>query len=67
MILQHYISYDFSMTAAVWILLLCIIQNVEQGKWFTVVMYVRSEGAVNVSVALTSSNGLQTLAATNFV
>ncbi|KAL6337542.1 hypothetical protein AAG906_037135 [Vitis piasezkii] len=41
--------------------------NVEQNKWFTVVMHVRSEGAVNISVALTSSNGVDTLAATNFV
>ncbi|KAL6219315.1 hypothetical protein ACLB2K_007074 [Fragaria x ananassa] len=37
--------------------------NVEKGKTYSVTLYVRSPGAINVSVSLTSSNGLQTLAA----
>ncbi|XP_050369283.1 alpha-L-arabinofuranosidase 1-like isoform X2 [Argentina anserina] len=41
--------------------------NVEKGKTYSVVLYVRSSGAINVSVSLTSSNGLQTLAADNII
>ncbi|KAM5550572.1 hypothetical protein ABKV19_027618 [Rosa sericea] len=41
--------------------------NVEKGKTYSVILYVRSSGAINVSVSLTSSNGLQTLAADNII
>nr|ABV08816.1 alpha-L-arabinofuranosidase [Fragaria x ananassa] len=41
--------------------------NVEKGKTYSVTLYVRSSGAINVSVSLTSSNGLQTLAAENIM
>ncbi|NP_001233925.2 alpha-L-arabinofuranosidase precursor [Solanum lycopersicum] len=41
--------------------------NIEQGKSYKLVLYVRSEESVNVSVALTGSNGLQKLAAANIV
>lgn len=44
-------------------ILLFLFQNVEKGKTYSVILYVRSSGAINVSVSLTSSNGLQTLAA----
>ncbi|XVE90757.1 hypothetical protein DITRI_Ditri20bG0102900 [Diplodiscus trichospermus] len=41
--------------------------NIEQGKSYKVVFYVRSTGAINVSVSFTGSNGLQTLASTNII
>ncbi|PRQ45694.1 putative non-reducing end alpha-L-arabinofuranosidase [Rosa chinensis] len=41
--------------------------NVEKGKTYIVTLYVRSSGAINVSVSLTSSNGLQTFAADNII
>lgn len=56
----------------VYIMFICIFffflfQNVEKGKTYSVILYVRSSGAINVSVSLTSSNGLQTLAAANIM
>ncbi|XP_061966060.1 alpha-L-arabinofuranosidase 1-like [Populus nigra] len=41
--------------------------NIEQGKIYKVVLYVRSLGSINVSVSLTSSDGLQILATANIV
>ncbi|XP_050223618.1 alpha-L-arabinofuranosidase 1-like [Mercurialis annua] len=41
--------------------------NIEQGKTYKVVLYVRSLGSVNVSVSLTDSSGLQTLATANII
>ncbi|CAN4118691.1 unnamed protein product [Withania somnifera] len=41
--------------------------NIEQGKSYKLVLYVRSQESINVSVALTGSNGLQKLAAANIV
>jgi alpha-N-arabinofuranosidase len=45
----------------------CFLQNIEQGKIYKVVLYVRSLGSINVSVSLTSSDGLQILATANIV
>ncbi|KAL2502049.1 Alpha-L-arabinofuranosidase 1 [Forsythia ovata] len=36
--------------------------NIELGKTYKLVLYVRSEGSIDLSVSLTGSNGLQTLA-----
>ncbi|KAF5475675.1 hypothetical protein F2P56_007455 [Juglans regia] len=36
--------------------------NIEKGKKYKVVLYVRSLGAINVSMSLTGPNGLETLA-----
>ncbi|KAK8705385.1 hypothetical protein V6N13_048988 [Hibiscus sabdariffa] len=41
--------------------------NIEQGKSYKVVFYVRSTEAIDVSVSFTSSNELQTLASTNTI
>ncbi|GKV28989.1 hypothetical protein SLEP1_g37973 [Rubroshorea leprosula] len=41
--------------------------NIEQGKSYKVVFYVRSTDAVNISVSLTSSDGLQSLASANVI
>ncbi|CAK7340311.1 unnamed protein product [Dovyalis caffra] len=41
--------------------------NIEQGKTYKVVLFVRSPGPINVSVSLTSSDGLQILATANIV
>ncbi|KAK9986996.1 hypothetical protein SO802_031947 [Lithocarpus litseifolius] len=41
--------------------------NIQNGKTYKVVLYVRSSGAINVSVSLTDSNGLQTLATANII
>ncbi|KAI5560111.1 hypothetical protein BDE02_16G024200 [Populus trichocarpa] len=41
--------------------------NIEQGKAYKVVLYVRSLGSINVSVSLTSSDGSQILASANIV
>ncbi|EXC30759.1 Alpha-L-arabinofuranosidase 1 [Morus notabilis] len=41
--------------------------NIEQGKSYKVAFYVRSTDAVNISVALTGSNGLQKMASTNII
>ncbi|KAF2287781.1 hypothetical protein GH714_002706 [Hevea brasiliensis] len=41
--------------------------NIEQGKTYKVVLYVRSLGSINISVSLTDSNGLQTLATANII
>ncbi|KAM0953955.1 putative non-reducing end alpha-L-arabinofuranosidase [Dioscorea sansibarensis] len=41
--------------------------NIEQGKTYKLTMYVRSLDAVNLSVSLTSSDGLQNLATANIV
>ncbi|PHU06185.1 Alpha-L-arabinofuranosidase 1 [Capsicum chinense] len=38
--------------------------NIEQGKSYQLVFYLRSDGPVNLSVALTGSNGLTNLATT---
>jgi hypothetical protein len=45
----------------------CFLQNIEQGKAYKVVLYVRSLGSINVSVSLTSSDGSQILASANIV
>lgn len=41
--------------------------NIEQGKTYKVVLYIRSLQSVNISVALTGSNGFQTLATDNII
>ncbi|CAB4316416.1 unnamed protein product [Prunus armeniaca] len=41
--------------------------NIEKGKSYSVVLYVRSSGSINVSVSLTGSDGLQKLAAANII
>ncbi|RWR74831.1 Alpha-L-arabinofuranosidase 1 [Cinnamomum micranthum f. kanehirae] len=41
--------------------------NIEQGKSYKVVLYVRSVESVNLSVSLTSSDGLLSLATTNVI
>ncbi|XP_008786787.1 alpha-L-arabinofuranosidase 1-like [Phoenix dactylifera] len=41
--------------------------NIEQGKTYKVILHVRSSEAVNISVSLTSSDGLQKLASTNML
>uniref|UniRef100_A0A5B6YMF0 non-reducing end alpha-L-arabinofuranosidase n=1 Tax=Davidia involucrata TaxID=16924 RepID=A0A5B6YMF0_DAVIN len=41
--------------------------NIEQGKTYKVVLYIRSLESLNVSVSLTSSNGLQMLATANII
>ncbi|KAK6244306.1 hypothetical protein QUC31_010715 [Theobroma cacao] len=41
--------------------------NIEQGKSYKVVFYVRSTAAVNISVSFSGSNGLQTLASANII
>ncbi|GFY82741.1 alpha-L-arabinofuranosidase 2 [Actinidia rufa] len=41
--------------------------NIEQGKTYKVVLYVRSLQSVNISVSFTGSNGFQTLATANII
>ncbi|KAJ9547358.1 hypothetical protein OSB04_019901 [Centaurea solstitialis] len=41
--------------------------NIEQGKTYNLVLYIRSSGAINVSVSLTDSIGIQTLATKNII
>ncbi|KAM0978612.1 hypothetical protein FF1_014552 [Malus domestica] len=41
--------------------------NIEKGKTYNAVLYVRSSGSINVSVSLTGSDGLQKLAAANII
>ncbi|KAL3534085.1 hypothetical protein ACH5RR_002546 [Cinchona calisaya] len=41
--------------------------NIEQGKAYRVLLYVRSLASINISVSLTGSNGLETLATSNIV
>ncbi|WCJ28656.1 alpha-L-arabinofuranosidase 1 [Euphorbia peplus] len=41
--------------------------NIEKGKTYKVVLYVRSSGSINVAVSLTSSDGLQTLATASII
>ncbi|CAB4285943.1 unnamed protein product [Prunus armeniaca] len=41
--------------------------NIEKGKNYSVVLYVRSSGSINVSVSLTGSDGLQKLAAASII
>ncbi|XP_056158313.1 alpha-L-arabinofuranosidase 1-like isoform X1 [Syzygium oleosum] len=41
--------------------------NIEEGKTYKVVLYVRSSGSINVSVSLTGSSGTPTLAAANII
>ncbi|KAG5552736.1 hypothetical protein RHGRI_010739 [Rhododendron griersonianum] len=41
--------------------------NVEQGKKYKVVLYIRSLQSVNISISLTGSNGLQMLATANII
>ncbi|KAL1197072.1 Alpha-L-arabinofuranosidase 2 [Cardamine amara subsp. amara] len=41
--------------------------NIEQGKKYKVVLYVRSTGDIDVSVSFTSSNGSLTLASQNII
>ncbi|KAK4404686.1 Alpha-L-arabinofuranosidase 1 [Sesamum angolense] len=43
-----------------------VLQNIEQGKTYKLVLYARSLGPINVSVSLIGSTGLQ-LASTNIV
>uniref|UniRef100_A0A2P2MIZ0 non-reducing end alpha-L-arabinofuranosidase n=1 Tax=Rhizophora mucronata TaxID=61149 RepID=A0A2P2MIZ0_RHIMU len=41
--------------------------NIEQGKTYRVILYVRSLGPINVSVSLTSSDGLQKLVTAHII
>ncbi|CAO2822378.1 unnamed protein product [Amaranthus hypochondriacus] len=41
--------------------------NIEQGKTYKVVFYVRSTGSINVAVSLTSFNGREVLATVNVI
>ncbi|KAJ0098920.1 hypothetical protein Patl1_22267 [Pistacia atlantica] len=41
--------------------------NIKQGKIYKIVFYLRSLTSVNISVSLTSSDGLRTLAITNLI
>ncbi|KAJ7942523.1 Alpha-L-arabinofuranosidase 1 [Quillaja saponaria] len=41
--------------------------NIEQGKTYKVVLYVRSSESINITVSLTDSNGGQILATTNII
>ncbi|KAJ7972047.1 alpha-L-arabinofuranosidase 1 [Quillaja saponaria] len=41
--------------------------NIEQGKTYKVVLYVRSSGSINITVSLVSSNGGQMLATNNII
>nr|ADP88923.1 alpha-N-arabinofuranosidase [Gunnera manicata] len=41
--------------------------NIEKGKTYKVVMYVRSLGSIDISVSLASSNGSQLLTTTNII
>lgn len=41
------------------------LQNIEQGKTYKVVFYIRSTGSIDVDVSLTSSNGGDVLATIN--
>ncbi|KAD3067561.1 hypothetical protein R6Q59_018408 [Mikania micrantha] len=41
--------------------------NIEKGKTYDLVLYIRSSGSINVSVSLTDSTGMQTLAATKII
>ncbi|XP_020254046.1 alpha-L-arabinofuranosidase 1-like isoform X1 [Asparagus officinalis] len=41
--------------------------NIEQGKTYKVVLHVMSSGSLNLSVSLTSSDGMQTLASNNII
>ncbi|OMO72911.1 hypothetical protein CCACVL1_17527 [Corchorus capsularis] len=41
--------------------------NIEQGKSYKVVFYVRSTGAIDMSVSFTDSNGFSTLASANII
>ncbi|EEF38707.1 alpha-L-arabinofuranosidase 1 [Ricinus communis] len=41
--------------------------NIEEGKTYKVVLYVRSLGSINISVSLTDSSGLQILATANII
>lgn len=41
--------------------------NIEQGKTYKVVLFVRSLGSINISVSLNSASGLQTLASANII
>ncbi|KAB5519242.1 hypothetical protein DKX38_023561 [Salix brachista] len=41
--------------------------NIEQGKFYKVVLFVRSLGSINVSVSLTSSDGSKMLATANIL
>ncbi|OAY41104.1 alpha-L-arabinofuranosidase 1 [Manihot esculenta] len=41
--------------------------NIQKGKTYKVVLYVRSLGSINISVSLTDSNGLQTLATAKII
>lgn len=41
--------------------------NIEQGKTYNLVLYIRSPESINVSVSLTDSIGVQSLASTNII
>ncbi|KAJ0100429.1 hypothetical protein Patl1_22259 [Pistacia atlantica] len=41
--------------------------DIKQGKIYKIVFYLRSLSSVNISVSLTSSDGLRTLAITNLI
>ncbi|XP_068340593.1 alpha-L-arabinofuranosidase 1-like [Pyrus communis] len=41
--------------------------NIEKGKTYSVALYVRSSGSINVSLSLTGLDGLQKLAAANII
>nr|XP_043636018.1 alpha-L-arabinofuranosidase 1-like [Erigeron canadensis] len=41
--------------------------NIQRGKTYKLVLYIRSSDSINVAVSLTDSKGVQTLAATNII
>lgn len=41
--------------------------NIEQGKTYKLVLYIRSHDSINVSISLSDSNGMQTLATANII
>jgi alpha-L-arabinofuranosidase len=43
------------------------LQNIENGKEYKLVLYVKSAESVNINVALTNSDGSQALASTKIV
>ncbi|XP_078152014.1 alpha-L-arabinofuranosidase 1-like isoform X1 [Carex rostrata] len=41
--------------------------NIEHGKGYKLILYIKSLGSINITVSLTTSDGLQTLATSNIV
>lgn len=42
-------------------------QNIENGKGYKLILYVKSTDSVNINVALTNSDGSQSIATANIV